>query len=203
MHNTHARERGRLETIDANCAYVKAFPNNVKPYACALAAMTCSSSATFATSGRNARTRPAADTHRCNACKYVADVFTVDDQTEQSLCLTAQSRALAFSETTPDAVTLTVSECVLQTIESYVAVHAHSFGRVTRTSPFREEEIRIFATTKCALLPVVTDTPHGPFPLQIEAHARNYIRVIVVTGVVLSRGSPEPMKWIALRRQLR
>jgi hypothetical protein len=138
---------------------------------------------------RDTCARSTTDTHGCNARKHVTDVFAVCNQTEETLCLTAQTRAFAFRQTAPDAVTLAVRKRVLETIETYIAVHAHSFRGVARTSPFGEKQIGIFTAAKRALLPVVTDAPHAGSSQEKNTQDCNYVRVIVVMRSTLSRGA--------------
>lgn len=115
-------------------------------------------------SGRDARAWSASYAHRCDTRKNIADVFTVGNQTEQSLRLTTKSCAFAFGKSAPDAVTFSVRERVLEAIETNFAIDTNPFRGITRAASFREEEVWIFASTKSFLLPVVSDPPHAGFP---------------------------------------
>ena len=114
---------------------------------------------------RDACTRSASDANRRNAREHVSDVFAVGDKTEQSVRLSAQTRAFAFCEAAPHAVTLTVRKRVFEAIQAYFAVHAHSLRGITGASTLGEEQIRIFTATQRGLLPVVPDTPHARPPV--------------------------------------
>ena len=153
---------------------------------CARLLMRCSASRDASTT-RRAR----ADDVRCAPTRRVqdvADVFAVCDQTEQALCLTTQTRAFALRQTAPDAVAFAVRERVFEAIETHVAVDAHTLRGITRTAALREEQIGIFPATQRAFLPVVTDPPHARPPVRKDSQDCNYVRVIVVTRSLLSRG---------------
>ena len=106
------------------------------------------------------------DAHCGNSAEHVTYVFTVTDQREETTCLSAQTRALAFGKPAPHAVTLAVCKRILETIEAYFAVHADAFCGITRTAALWKEQIGIRSATKRARLPVVSDFPHARVPLK-------------------------------------
>lgn len=132
---------------------------------------------------------PSSDPDGRHTCEHIADVFAVGNEREEPIGLTPQTRSLSLGQPSPDAVALAVGERVLEAVQTHLAVDANTLRRIAGTPAFGEEQIGIFTSTRRALLPVITDTPHDLDPLiGGRTQARNYTRVIVEGLSRLSRG---------------
>jgi hypothetical protein len=108
---------------------------------------------------------PTSDANGGNALQNIADVFTVAHGGEQLGSLPPQTGPFALREPTPDPISLTIGERVLETIETHIARYTHALRGITGASAFGKEQISFRLFTGGLLLPVVPDTPHARPPV--------------------------------------